>query len=107
MSGAANPNKPPYRVPSVSEIAELPWNGFSVASTFSGCGGSSLGYRLAGFRVLWANEFVDAARASYEANKSPATIDHWAGRTGICGCGHPQMPQCHLVRYQPVLVVLQ
>lgn len=66
--------KPPYRVPSMAEVAALPWNGFSVASTFSGCGGSSLGYRMAGFRVLWASEFIKAARDTYRANASPYTI---------------------------------
>ncbi|HEY6362712.1 MAG TPA: DNA cytosine methyltransferase, partial [Vicinamibacterales bacterium] len=67
--------KPPYRLPSMAEIAAIPWNGFTVASTFSGCGGSSLGYRLAGFRVLWANEFIDAARASYVANAPTTHLD--------------------------------
>lgn len=66
--------KPEYRVPLMSEISELPWNGFNAISTFSGCGGSSLGYRMAGFRVLWASEFIDAARESYKANKAPYTI---------------------------------
>lgn len=45
----------------------------SVISTFSGCGGSSLGYKMAGYRVLMANEFVPAARETYEAN-FPDTI---------------------------------
>src|SRR5262245_29200327 len=36
---------PLYRVPLMTEIAAIPWNGFSVVSTFSGCGGSCLGYR--------------------------------------------------------------
>jgi DNA (cytosine-5)-methyltransferase 1 len=67
-------NKPPYRVPLMSEVRELPWNGFSAASTFSGCGGSSTGYRMAGFRILWASEFVEAARDSYRANMAPYTI---------------------------------
>jgi len=66
--------KPPYRVMSMEEIRALPWNGFTAASTFSGCGGSSLGYRMAGFRVLWASEFIDAARDSYRANKADYTI---------------------------------
>lgn len=68
------PEKPPYRVPSMAEIKALPWNGYNVVSTFSGCGGSSLGYRLAGFRVLWASEFVEAARDCYRANASPGTL---------------------------------
>ncbi len=62
------PAKPPYRVPLMSEVAKLPWNGLTVASTFSGCGGLCTGYRMAGFRVAWANEFVPAAQDSYAAN---------------------------------------
>lgn len=66
--------KPPYKVPSMEEIRALPWNGFTAASTFSGCGGSSTGYRMAGFKLLWASEFIDAARDSYKANAAPHTI---------------------------------
>jgi DNA (cytosine-5)-methyltransferase 1 len=66
-------NKMPYRVPTMDEIRALPWNGFTAASTFSGCGGSSLGYRLAGYRVLYASEFIDAARETYQTN-APTTI---------------------------------
>lgn len=63
-------NKPQYRVPPMSEIVAIPWNGLTVASTFSGAGGSCTGYRMAGYRVVWANEFVPAAQASYKANAS-------------------------------------
>lgn len=66
--------KPPYRVPLMSEIVALPWNGFKVASTFSGAGGSCTGYRMAGFKVVWANEFVPSAQASYKANCAPDSI---------------------------------
>jgi len=70
-------DKPPYSVPSMEAIRAIRWNGYNVASTFAGCGGSSTGYRMAGFRVLWASEFVAAARASYKANKADYTlIDH-------------------------------
>lgn len=41
---------------------------YNVVSTFSGCGGSSLGYKLAGLKVLAANEFIDEAVATYRAN---------------------------------------
>ncbi|WP_327385052.1 DNA cytosine methyltransferase [Streptomyces sp. NBC_01207] len=68
------PDKPPYRVPSMEEIRALPWNGFTAASSFSGCGGSSLGYRLAGFRVGWASEFIPAAQDTYRANAAPHTV---------------------------------
>lgn len=57
----------------MAEIAAVPWNGYTAVSTFSGCGGSSLGYKMAGFRVLWANEFIPAAQETYRANH-PATI---------------------------------
>jgi DNA (cytosine-5)-methyltransferase 1 len=67
--------KPPYRVPTMAEVAAAPLNGFTAVSTFSGCGGSSLGYRMAGFRVAWANEFVDAARDTYRANAPATTLD--------------------------------
>ncbi len=60
--------KPPYHVPNMKEITETSWNGFKVVSTFSGCGGSCLGYRMAGFKVVWANEFVPIVRSSYQAN---------------------------------------
>lgn len=66
--------KPEYRVPSMDEICALPWNGFNTVSTFSGGGGSSLGYRMAGFRVLWASEFIDEARNTYRANMADYTI---------------------------------
>ncbi len=67
--------KPPYRVPSMREIAALPWNGFNAISTFSGCGGSSLGYKMAGFRVLWANEFIPEAQDTYRANHPDTILD--------------------------------
>lgn len=67
-------DKPPYRVPSMEEIRALPWNGFNAVSTFSGCGGSSLGYRMAGFRMRWASEFVPAAQETYRANAAPHTM---------------------------------
>jgi DNA (cytosine-5)-methyltransferase 1 len=68
-------DKPPYRVPSMAEVAAVPWNGLKIVSTFSGCGGSCLGYRMAGFRVVWANEFISAARETYEANHPDSILD--------------------------------
>lgn len=69
-----DPGKPAYRVPSMDEVRAVPWNGLTVASTFAGCGGSSTGYRMAGYRVVWANEFVPAAQDSYAANKADYTV---------------------------------
>lgn len=67
-------NKPPYRVPSIGEVRSVPWNGYRVASLFAGGGGSSTGYRMAGYRVVWANEFDPPAADTYRANMDPATV---------------------------------
>lgn len=68
-------DKPPYRVPNMAEIAAVPWNGLSVISTFSGCGGSCLGFKMAGFQVVWASEFIEAARDTYRANHDGTILD--------------------------------
>ncbi|QDV89499.1 Modification methylase HaeIII [Phycisphaerae bacterium RAS2] len=67
--------KPPYRVPSMAEIASVADSGYRALSLFAGCGGSCLGYRMAGVRVIWANEFIPAARETYAANHPGAVID--------------------------------
>ena len=67
-------DKPPYRVPVMEEVRAVPWNGLTVASTFAGCGGSSTGYRMAGFRILWANEFDAHSRECYAANMREGTV---------------------------------
>mgnify|MGYP001574675576 CR=1 FL=1 len=66
---------PPYRVPSMAEVAAVPSNGLRVVSTFSGCGGSCLGFEMAGFRIVFASEFVEAARATYALNHPGVPID--------------------------------
>lgn len=68
-------SKPEYSIPSMAEISAIPWNGFNAVSTFSGCGGSSLGYKMAGFRVLWASEFIHAAQDTYRANHKETILD--------------------------------
>jgi len=67
-------DKPPYSVPTMDEVRAIPWNGLTVASTFSGGGGSSTGYRMAGYKVAWASEFIEAARKTYAANMNPDTV---------------------------------
>lgn len=67
--------KPPYSIPTMAEIAAYEPNGFRVISTFSGCGGSCLGYRMAGFRVLWANEFIPEAQKTYKLNHPDSILD--------------------------------
>jgi DNA (cytosine-5)-methyltransferase 1 len=68
-------SKPPYRVPTMAEIEAVEPSGFTAASSFSGCGGSCLGYRMAGFSVGWASEFVPAAADTYRANHPGTVLD--------------------------------
>jgi DNA (cytosine-5)-methyltransferase 1 len=67
--------KPDYKIPLMSEINKVKYNGYTHVSTFSGCGGSCLGFKMAGFNTLWANEFVLAARETYEANYPEVILD--------------------------------
>lgn len=61
--------KPPYKKPAtIATIKRRKGNGVRIASTFAGGGGSSTGYRMAGAKVVWANEFIEAARDTYRAN---------------------------------------
>ena len=39
-----------------------------VASFFAGCGGLDLGFRQAGYEVIWANEFDEAIHKTYQFN---------------------------------------
>lgn len=73
--GADMSGTEPYKVPSMREIEAIPWNGYKVVSTFSGGGGSCLGYRMAGFHVVWANEFVEAAQETYRLNHRNTFLD--------------------------------
>lgn len=60
----------------MKEIAKLKGtNGYKVVSTFSGCGGSCLGFEMAGFDVVFASEFVEEARKVYALNHPNVPID--------------------------------
>ena len=50
-------------------------NGYKVISTFSGCGGACLGFEMDGYQILYANEFVEAARDTYALNHSGVILD--------------------------------
>lgn len=49
---------------------------FKVVSTFAGCGGSSLGYKLAGGKVLLAVEWDDNAAETYRLNHPGTDVYH-------------------------------
>jgi DNA (cytosine-5)-methyltransferase 1 len=68
--------KPAYNVPTMAEIQKIKGtNGLKVVSTFSGCGGACLGLEMAGYDVLYANEFVEAARDTYRLNHKGVHLD--------------------------------
>ena len=48
----------------------------TVISTFAGCGGSALGYRMAGFRELLAVEWDDNAVETFRLNFSDVPVFH-------------------------------
>jgi len=50
-------------------------NGYKVVSTFSGCGGTCLGFEMSGFDVVFASEFVPEARETYVANHPGVHVD--------------------------------
>lgn len=66
--------KPPYRVPLMTEIAARDSNGLRFVSTFSGCGGSCLGFKMAGWTPLLASEFIPAAQDVYALNNPGVPI---------------------------------
>ena len=60
----------------MAEVARLRGsNGYQAVSTFSGCGGSCLGLEMAGFEILMASEFVEAARDTYRVNHPGVFVD--------------------------------
>jgi len=56
----------PYKLQDVHDASAQ--EKFTVISTFSGGGGSSTGYKLAGGKVLCVNEFVEEAVNTYKEN---------------------------------------
>lgn len=65
----------PYRVPTMAEIRDVPPNGLSLVSTFTGAGGSCCGFAMEGFRTVFASEFVKAAAETYRRNWPSVPVD--------------------------------
>ena len=63
----------PFIPPSIDRINAAPKK-YKAMSFFAGCCGSSTGYKMAGFDIVYANEFVPIARTDYESNAAPHTI---------------------------------
>jgi DNA (cytosine-5)-methyltransferase 1 len=67
--------RPVYDHGLLSDWTGVAPHGLRAVATFSGCGGSSLGLVGAGWRVVYAVEFVEAARTSYVANFPTTPVD--------------------------------
>lgn len=52
---------------SVTDAFSAPLIGATVASAYSGCGGLDLGFRMAGFEPVWANDISRDAIATYRS----------------------------------------
>jgi DNA-cytosine methyltransferase len=63
----------PYSIEEVRQASSAQL--FTVVATFAGGGGSSAGYRLAGGRVLLANDFVPEAARTYRKNFPDCRVD--------------------------------
>lgn len=48
---------------------------YKVISLFSGCGGLDLGFKRAGFEIIWANEYDKDIWATYKANHVGVRLD--------------------------------
>jgi DNA (cytosine-5)-methyltransferase 1 len=46
-----------------------------VVSLFAGCGGLDLGFKMAGFDIIWANEFDKTIHKTYESNHPGTFLD--------------------------------
>jgi len=55
----------------LTDLADVPSNGMRVMSTFACGGGSSMGYKLAGFDVIAANDIDPEMAWHYKANLNP------------------------------------
>jgi site-specific DNA-cytosine methylase len=79
----------------MTEIAAVPWNGLKVVSTFSGCGGSCLGFRMAGYRVVWAKRVHPGGGGDVSGEPSEHPLEHGRHPGGAAGselkrlCGFP------------------
>jgi DNA (cytosine-5)-methyltransferase 1 len=61
-------SKPAFQPLTMAQVTRTPLSGLTHVSTFSGAGGTCLGFRMAGFRTLWANDIDEHACACYSAN---------------------------------------
>lgn len=63
-----------YQDYSLEDVNTIPRNGLKVFSAFSCGGGSSIGYKLAGFDVIGINDIDPSLTAVYKANFNPKFV---------------------------------
>jgi DNA (cytosine-5)-methyltransferase 1 len=63
---------------------------FKVAAFFSGAGGLDLGFRKAGFDIVWANEYDKSIWATYRKNHENAYLDE----RSITKIDENEVPEC-------------
>lgn len=61
-----------------------------IISLFAGCGGLDLGFRLAGFNPVWANEYDRTIWDTYQFNHTETTLD----RRDIRKINSDEVPDC-------------
>jgi DNA (cytosine-5)-methyltransferase 1 len=62
----------------------------NIISLFAGCGGLDLGFRLAGFNPVWANEYDKSIWDTYQFNHSDTILD----RRDIRKIDSDEIPDC-------------
>jgi DNA (cytosine-5)-methyltransferase 1 len=62
----------------------------NVISLFSGCGGLDLGFKQAGFKIIWANEYDKTIWKTYELNHQETYLD----RRDIKNISSYDIPDC-------------
>jgi DNA (cytosine-5)-methyltransferase 1 len=61
-----------------------------IVSLFSGCGGLDLGFRMAGFNTIWANEYDKSIWDTYEFNHPDTKLD----KRDIRAIKSEEIPDC-------------
>lgn len=68
--------KEPYLIPTMKEVEQVAGsNGLNTVSLFAGCGGSCLGFKMAGYKPLYASEFIPEAQTAYKLNNPNVFLD--------------------------------
>jgi len=65
---------------------------FKIVSLFSGCGGMDLGFKKAGFDIIWANDFNHWACTTYEKN-----FGKHIQEGDICDINSLKIPSCDAI----------